>query len=245
MTGHAPTVTAHALDKSEAYALVVIGDRSSRRSLAGRDGGRAVTIGRGEDNDLHIDDTSVSRRHARLELDAGGGTVEDLGSHNGTRLNGVPLAGRQRVASGDVVSVGVATLVLYLARRPTVHGRASGDLGARLDAEVDRALRYDGVLAVVLWDAGPEGAGLGRLIDPVLRPCDAAGVGRDDLLLGIFPGLEGAAGVEVARRGLDLLRVAAPGARAGVASFPADAADAPTLLLAARDALVSAGNDVG
>lgn len=51
-----------------------------------------VTIGRGGDADLVIDDDSVSAKHARLEFDLGAWRITDLGSINGTAIEGVKLA---------------------------------------------------------------------------------------------------------------------------------------------------------
>lgn len=70
----------------------------------------AVTVGRGSDNTLAIDDASVSSHHARIEPAGGGGgyTLTDLGSTNGTRLNGSSLnADESRVLNaGDKIRFG-------------------------------------------------------------------------------------------------------------------------------------------
>ena len=62
-----------------------------------------VTVGRGDGSDLTLTDPGASRRHARLAVGAdGGATVEDLGSKNGVRLNGVRLPpGPTRLHPGD------------------------------------------------------------------------------------------------------------------------------------------------
>lgn len=67
---------------------------------------RTVRIGRGADNELVIDDLVVSRRHAEL-LAHPDRTYEilDLGSHNGTFLNGQPVT-RAPVTPGDIVGIG-------------------------------------------------------------------------------------------------------------------------------------------
>ena len=71
-----------------------------------------VTVGRMHDNDLVLEDVTVSRTHALLRREpiTGGWTVVDAGSHNGTFLDGVlivpgrvmPLMDRARVRFGDV-----------------------------------------------------------------------------------------------------------------------------------------------
>jgi len=66
-----------------------------------------VKIGRNPDNDVQIDNRSVSRYHCRLVREAADGwRAEDLGSHNGTTLNGAPLRQPSPVRTGDSVGVG-------------------------------------------------------------------------------------------------------------------------------------------
>jgi FHA domain/Domain of unknown function (DUF1707) len=76
--------------------------------------GRALrfTIGRDDGCDLVLGDLSVSRLHARLERDGSGWLLEDLGSTNGTRLNGWRVSGQVPVRSGDQVSFGGAGFLL-------------------------------------------------------------------------------------------------------------------------------------
>lgn len=65
-----------------------------------------TTVGRGQVN-MRLDDPRVSDRHAALYAAAGGQvTVEDLGSLNGTTLNGHSVRGRQPVRPGDVLGFG-------------------------------------------------------------------------------------------------------------------------------------------
>ncbi len=72
--------------------------------------GLGVThIGRAEDNQLVLTDIGVSRRHARLLIQAGGVFVEDLGSGNGTYFRGIRVE-RQAVQTGDEVLIEPFTL---------------------------------------------------------------------------------------------------------------------------------------
>ena len=68
-----------------------------------------ITIGRAADAELRLSDTSVSRRHAEVRRTGDGWTIVDLGSTNGTRVNGVPVTDR-RLQDGDTISVGDASL---------------------------------------------------------------------------------------------------------------------------------------
>src|SRR4051812_48306669 len=68
-----------------------------------------MTIGRATDATIRVSDTSVSRRHAEIRPGTGGWTVVDLGSTNGTRVNGTAVTER-RLQDGDTITVGDATL---------------------------------------------------------------------------------------------------------------------------------------
>lgn len=69
----------------------------------------SVVIGRATASDIVIEDAHASRTHARLDCDDGGCTVVDLGSANGTRVNGVRVE-RARLADGDTIGIGGAEL---------------------------------------------------------------------------------------------------------------------------------------
>jgi len=70
-----------------------------------------LTIGRGGSNDLVVDgDEFASTRHARVAPRGDGVWVEDLGSTNGTYVNGMKLTRPRRLEPGDVVRVGETEL---------------------------------------------------------------------------------------------------------------------------------------
>jgi hypothetical protein len=74
--------------------------------------GDRFTIGRTRDCDLCLADPSVSRRHAELIRDAEGWLLNDLGSRNGTRLNGWLVRETVAVRAGDRLELGSAIFVL-------------------------------------------------------------------------------------------------------------------------------------
>lgn len=63
------------------------------------------SVGRSEESDIVVADPNVSRRHARLVRSENGFVVEDLGSTNGTLLDGAPIE-RERIESGDELTFG-------------------------------------------------------------------------------------------------------------------------------------------
>ena len=76
---------------------------------------RALVIGRNPDCDLVVSDPTVSRRHAELRREADHWVLSDLGSSNGTRVNGWRVE-RAAVGVGDEVMLGGQRLV-FAARR--------------------------------------------------------------------------------------------------------------------------------
>jgi len=74
--------------------------------------GDQVVVGRLSDCQIPLTDTNASRRHAAFMRLEDGWAIEDLGSTNGTRLNGSPVT-RARLHDGDVVEVGLSRLVFH------------------------------------------------------------------------------------------------------------------------------------
>ena len=71
----------------------------------------ALRVGRGSDNDLSIQsDEYASSHHARFEPRRDGVYVEDIGSTNGTFVNGIRLTRERRLTPGDVVRIGETDL---------------------------------------------------------------------------------------------------------------------------------------
>jgi hypothetical protein len=91
-------------------ALLVVG---GRRLLVPP---RGAVIGRSRDCDIVLDDAGVSRRHAELRPEASASwTIEDLGSTNGVRVNGLAVAGAHGLRTGDRIAMGSTELLFEVA----------------------------------------------------------------------------------------------------------------------------------
>lgn len=71
--------------------------------------GDRVSIGRGAENDVVLNDAGVSRAHARIERRGAIWVLLDRGSANGTQLNGAPLAAMAQLQEADRIRVGTVT----------------------------------------------------------------------------------------------------------------------------------------
>jgi hypothetical protein len=86
---------------SEIVAKVTLPD--DRKITLGKD---TLIIGRLAECDIAFDDSNVSRRHAEIKALVGGYAVNDLGSTNGTKVNGVTITFERALRDGDIISVG-------------------------------------------------------------------------------------------------------------------------------------------
>lgn len=82
--------------------------------LVAKGGGAEIRLGRDPDNDVVIDDATLSRLHLVLRRDAAGGwTGQDCGSRNGTRIDGAPARLMLPLRQGSVVEAGAVRLTFY------------------------------------------------------------------------------------------------------------------------------------
>ena len=97
--GHAiPEPTA----ASRAYLVVQTdGGSAARFDL----GGALIAVGRADDNDVIVDDPQVSRHHCQLKLQHGAYSFADLGSRNGSSVNGQPVS-QIALGPGDIIRIG-------------------------------------------------------------------------------------------------------------------------------------------
>ncbi len=149
-----------------------------------------IVIGRADDADLCLADPSVSRRHAKIENEAGAWVVEDLSSRSGTYLNG-HLFRREKMVVGDLLGIGPFHLRFDGKALVQTEGAAGAALTAQ-DLVTERggirllnsvSLQVDpGQFVGIL---GPSGAGKSTLLDALcgLRPADAGTVMVDGIRL--------------------------------------------------------------
>ena len=90
--------------------------------------GKSFVIGRGEECQLRAGSDMVSRRHCELVVADSYAAVRDLGSKNGTLVNGEQITGEVQLKTGDKLKVGPLEFVVFLVagltgkKHPPVHG---------------------------------------------------------------------------------------------------------------------------
>ncbi|WP_320784554.1 ATP transporter ATP-binding protein/permease, partial [Streptomyces sp. CRN 30] len=175
----------------DAGATSVYGDRSPT-TFHRLDLGRVMRIGRALDNELVVSDLQVSRRHAEFHaMPDGRSEIRDLGSHNGTFVNGVAMAkgGTALLGPDDIVGVGHSTFrlvgdrleefvdtgeVSFSARHLTV----TVDGGKQILKDVSFGVPEKSLVAVI----GPSGSGKSTLLKALTgyRPADRGEVLYDN-----------------------------------------------------------------
>ncbi|MDR3683074.1 MAG: GGDEF domain-containing protein [Geothrix sp.] len=150
-----------------------------------------VILGRAPDAGIALLDGEVSRYHARIRVEEGHVQVEDLGSTNGTRVNGDLIRGPADLRAGDRLAMGGHVLklvfldplertfhetLLDLSTRDPLTGLANrGSVLAEFQNRFGLSLRYDRPLSVVVCD-----------LDHFKRVNDTYGHGAGDFVLRVF-----------------------------------------------------------
>lgn len=79
-----------------------------------------IIVGRDMECDIMIPNRQVSRKHARLTVTRSGATIEDLGSKNGTHLNGSLVSDPEMLKDGDVIQIAFAQQFIFLSSDATM-----------------------------------------------------------------------------------------------------------------------------
>ncbi len=153
-----------ATSRDRAYVIVIAGPNVGEMfKVSG-----LTEIGRGQQVAIRIHDSEISRRHARLTVKGGSVEVEDLGSTNGTFVNGQPID-RVALADGDKIQVGTTTILKFsyhddldeqfqrhmyeAALRDGLTGAYNKKyLGDRIESELAFAMRHESPLSLVMLD---------------------------------------------------------------------------------------------
>jgi len=208
--------------------------------------GSGVVLGRDYPADEIVNDASLSREHAHVELLDGAVWVQDLGSTNGTWVDGERIEQRAQVALGQSLALGSVTAVI-VPEEGARRGRARLDSHDRfvrsLDAEIERAHAFSRSLALLMIRGEDRRRGqLGSWLPAVrrkLRPFDQAALYSGDTLELLLPETT----EEAARATAAALIQHSEPLVCGVAVFPGHASSAEELVDAARSAVQHAFGD--
>ncbi|HSM93311.1 MAG TPA: GGDEF domain-containing protein [Anaeromyxobacteraceae bacterium] len=152
--------------KEHAFLLVLSGPQLG--AIFPLETGRELIIGRRDDADVLISDDGVSRRQASLRVDGDHAVLSDLGSANGTYVDGARVE-EARLVNGARVHIGMQTVLKFIwaddveaeYQRKLVEGALQDPLTGldnrrmleeRLEAELASAKRHDRLLAILMVD---------------------------------------------------------------------------------------------
>jgi DNA-binding NtrC family response regulator len=247
-TGVDRTIAVDHMEGQPQTVLIVYGDvgTGTRSRVVDVPDAAEVVFGRSRRCTVHIDSEAVSRSHAKLTRRGKSYVVEDLGSRNGTSVNGAKISEPTTLQSGDEVTIGPVTAVLSVAsvggQRPRLGTTAY--LDERLAAECDRGHRYQRTCGLVMirLEGAPEAVdGAVEQIANRLRTMDVVSEYSPDELAIILPETEQRIAANIAERlvreALSVRPVAPTAVRVGLSLFPEHATSPDALIARAREAL--------
>ncbi|GAB4271167.1 MAG: hypothetical protein Kow0080_16300 [Candidatus Promineifilaceae bacterium] len=144
-------------------------------------------IGRGSDCHLVLPERQVSRHHVKILQDNGRYLLQDLGSKNGTHLNGKQVTGTVPLQDGDEIQIALAVKLVFVgtdATLPLTFDPPTLDKPLNID-ESQRAVIINGVEL-----NPPLSLAQFRLLQ-LLYEADGAVVSRDDIVEAVWPGTDG------------------------------------------------------
>jgi transcriptional regulator with GAF, ATPase, and Fis domain len=144
----------------------------------------AITIGRDAENDIRIEDPAVSSHHCRIALQDSRLILQDLDSHSGTFVNGIPVKQRE-LKAGDEVAVGDSVFLFEAEESRSAQSnpvqicdRDAPDVTA-LEFHSNELISLDPASLAAL----PQPARMARNLSALLQICRAIGSLRDEELL--------------------------------------------------------------
>ena len=171
--------------------------------------GTTYLVGREETAQIRINSPRVSRKHVEIKFEAGKPSLFDMGSQNGTVVNGMKLASKAQhvLKDKDTLEVGgvIMTYRYLKPGDPESKLREGGSEVTMVEAEVESSSDADLVGNVALMPIGDVLVRLGKLGATGLLLIDAAGnkgairVEKGKALAGSYAGLDGAAAIAAVR----------------------------------------------
>jgi two-component system, NtrC family, response regulator AtoC len=196
-----------------------------------------LTIGRDESCDVVLNDLMVSRVHGRIIFHQDQYSIVDLGSQNGTVVNGAKVVDSMRLHSGDTIGVGSSTLIFF---RPSGFATPGTVLDKnqflqRLEQELHRARHFHRTVAVAVFVTDSSTPAL-HMVPPPLLPLEIGAW----LEAGVFALALPESSTEDIEEAVARVRRGLPQCRSGYAFAPDDSVEADGLLQAATAAATSA-----
>jgi len=234
----AEPTSAHALEAGDArLSLSVRVGRDTAWYLLSP--GRTYVIGRDASADVRVNVPAVSRAHARVTVTPWGAQIEDLGSRNGTWVQGRRIDSPVPFAPGDEVRVGGALLAIHGGHgdQQDVGLLDHGQFATLVDRELDRCRRYRRSLSLLaLHWAGARPIAWADMVPlvqglrAVLRTMDAMGHFGGNQLEVLLPEMDGGEAERMAATLCERLREQGHRVHVGVAVHPVDGTDRESLI---------------
>lgn len=157
-----------------------------------------LVIGRGEECDLTLNDRAISRQHARIWREGDAYYIEDLGSKNGTWVNGEPLQQPRALVDGDKIQLALTVRIAFTESDATVELSIDPlQLKKRLTLDMDARRVYIGQQEVIPPLSLPQYRLLQKLFEAGGAVCT-----RDEIVEAVWPE---AAGEGVSEQAIDAL----------------------------------------